>query len=227
MKQQKFDSEEALEIIAAMEAAQQEAQKENMGARLKELAYELEQLKRDHPEEYWEAAVTMDPMPTLIPRRGQEQKDWRVALEKRGIWIKGKGTGKHKGGRYFDPKLPLNKDIIEAWEGVKQLQYQMKDSDLPWAVELRNLPPLSEATVDQWEPWIILVLYAQTDQKPEENARAAGNIHERKKSQTADPKKNPTRAAVRNDLVRDLRTPQKGALLMLARDLDRVKGVEY
>jgi hypothetical protein len=221
MKQQKFDSEEALEIIAAMEAAQRETQKENMGARLKELAYELDQLEKDHPDEYWEAAVTMDPMPTLIPRRPSPQLEWRRELESKGVFLKGKR------GNLFDPTKPLNKDIIEAWEGVKGLQYQMKDSDLPWAVELRNLPPLSEATVDQWEPWIILVLYAQTDQRPEENARAAGKIHHRKKSQKADRKKNPTRADVRNDLVRDLRTPQKGALLMLARDLDRVKGVEY
>jgi len=222
-----MDDEKELAIIAAIVADQKEAQKKNMGELLKELAIELEQLKSDHPEEYWEAAVTMDPLPTVIPRRGKAQKDWRVDHEKRGIWIKGKGTDEHKGGRYFDPTFPLNKDIIRAWEGVKVLQYQMKDSDLPWAVELRKLPPLSEATVDQWEPWIIRVLYAQTDQKPEENAHAAGKIHHRKKSQKADRKKNPTRADVRNDLTRDLRTPRKGALLMLARDLDRVKGVEY
>jgi hypothetical protein len=221
MKQQKLDSEEALEIIAAMEAAQQEAQKENMGARLRELAYELQELIDTHPEEYWEAAVTMDPMPTFIPRRPSPQLEWRKELESKGVFLKGKR------GNLFDPTTPLNKDIIEAWEGVKGLQYQMKDSDLPWAVKLRNLPLLSEATVGQWEPWIIRMLYAQTNQKPEENAHAAGKIHLRKKSLKADRKKNPTRADVRNDLVRDLRTPQKGALLMLAKDLDRVKGVEY
>ena len=217
MRINKLNGEEAFEIIAAMEADQQEAQKKNMGARLKELAYELEQLKRDHPDEYWEAAVTMDPMPTFIPRRPLPQLKWRKELESKGIFIKGKR------GNLFDPKTKLNKDIIKAWEGVKGLQYQMKDSDLPWAVELRNLPLLSEATVGQWEPWIILVLYAQTDQKPEENAHAAQNIKRRKESQ----KTNPTTADIRNDLTRDLRTPKKGALLMLARDLDRVKGVEY
>ena len=105
MKEQKFDSEEALKIIAVMEAAQQESQKKNMGARLNEIAYELQGLMKNHPDEYWEAAVTMDPLPTVIPRRGKEQKDWRDAHEKRGVWIKGKGTGKHKGGRYFNPKL--------------------------------------------------------------------------------------------------------------------------
>ena len=212
MKQQKFDSEEALEIIAAMEAAQREAQKENMGARLKEIGYELQGLMETHPEEYWEAAVTMDPMPTLIPRRPSPQKAWRKKHKGKGILFKGKQ------GSFFDPNTQLNKDVIKAWEGVKQLQYQMKDSDLPWAEELRNLPPLSEATGPQWEPWIALMLYILNNQQSEVNAHAAKNIKHRKESQ----KTNPTTADIRN-----LLTPEKGALTMLAKDLDRVKGPVY
>ncbi len=223
MKENKWGSKEALEIIAAMEVAQSKEQKENMSVRLKELAHELQELMDNHPDEYWEAAVTMDPLPTVIPRRGKEQKDWRDAQEKRGVWIKGKGTGKHKGGRHFNPELPLNKDVIKAWEGVKQLQYQFKDSSLPWAEELRNLPSLSEATVPQWEPWIALMLYTLNNQQPEVNAHAAQNIKHRKESQKTDP----TTADIRNELMRDLLTPEKGALTMLAKDLDRVKGVEY
>ena len=67
------------------------------------------------------------------------------------------------------------------------------------------------------------MLYAQTDQKPEEHARAAEKNKHRKESQKTDP----TRADIYNELRRDLTTPENGALTMLAKDLDRVKGVEY
>jgi hypothetical protein len=218
MKQQKFDSEEALEIIAAMDAAQQEAQKKNMGARLKELAYELEQLKRDHPDEYWEAAVTMDPMPTLIPRRPLPQLEWRDEYESKGIFLKGKR------GSLFDPTLPLNKDIIEAWEGVKGLQYQMKDSDLPWAVELRNLPRLGEKTVPQWKKWIKAVWLSNHNQHPEKTAHAATNVRHRNTIKNiSDPDKRD--AAVFDRLWNEMVVVKKGALTMLAKDLDRVRGL--
>ena len=201
-----------------MEVAQSKEQKENMSVRLKELAHELQELKDNHPDEYWEAAVTMDPMPTLMPRRPADQKKWRDEQNEKGILIKGKR------GNLFDPKTKLNKDIIRAWEGVKGLQYQMKDSDLPWAVELRNLPPLGEKTVPQWKKWIRAVFLANHNQHPEKTAHAAENIRNRDAIKNiSDPDKRD--AAVFDRLWNEMVVVKKGALTMLAKDLDRVRGL--
>ena len=122
------------------------------------------------------------------------------------------------------PKTKLNKDIIKAWEGVKGLQYQMKDSDLPWAVELRNLPPLGEKTVPQWKKWIRAVFLANHNQHPEETAHAAKNIRNRDAIKNiSDPDKRD--AAVFDRLWNEMVVVEKGALTMLAKDLDRVRGL--
>jgi hypothetical protein len=160
----------------------------------------------------------MDPMPALIPRRPSLQLEWRRELESKGVFLKGKR------GNLFDPTLPLNKDIIEAWEGVKELQYQMKDSDLPWAVELRNLPPLGGKTVPQWKKWIRAVWLANHNQHPEKTAHAATNFRHRNTFKNiSDPDKRD--AAVFDRLWNEMVVVKKGALTMLAKDLDRVRGL--
>lgn len=219
MKTYKFNAKETQEFFEAAEADRLKQQKENMGETLKDISRKLQELMENHPDEYWEAAVSMDPLPTLLPRRPSPQKEWRDQHEEKGILLKGQR------GSFFDPTTPLNKDVVVAWENVKEFQFQMKDSEHWMAAELRDLPPLGEKTVAQWTPWIKMMFFALNNQQPEKNAHAAKNIHQRMKSRKSDPKSNPTKADVRNALLHDLLAPKKGALTMLAKDLDRVRGV--
>jgi len=239
MKQNKWSSEEVLvEIITSMAAAELEEQEKSIRERLGELSSRLQELMDNHPDEYWEAAGTMDPTPTLLHRRPLPQLEWRKEHEDRGILLKGKR------GNLFDPNLPLNKDVIEAWEVVKQLQHQHKDRPPPtsedlkkevepkgedvaalqWAEELRNLPPLGEKTVPQWKPWIRVAFLANHNQHPEKTAHAAENIRNRDAIKNiSDPDKRD--AAVFDRLWNEMVVVKKGALTMLAKDLDRVRGL--
>jgi len=229
MKENKWSSEEVLvEMITSMAAAELEEQEKSVRERLGELSNRLQELMENHPEEYWEASVTMDPIPTLLPRRPLPQKTWRGDHEDKGILLKGKR------GNLFDPNLPLNKDIIEAYESVQKFQEQMKDfhprqfkdpeRPWPWVEELRNLPPLGEKTVPQWKPWIRVALLANHNQHPEKTAHAAENIRNRDAIKNiSDPDKRD--AAVFDRLWNEMVVVEKGALTMLAKDLDRVRGL--
>ena len=229
MKQKKWSSEEVLvEIITSMEAAQLEEQEKSIRERLGELSNRLQELMESHPDEYWEATVLMEKVPANIPRRPLPQKEFLGDLKKRRVLLSGKR------GSMFDPSTPLNKDLIEAYETVQKFQEQMKDfhprqlkhpeRPWPWVEELRNLPPLGEKTVPKWKPWIRVAFLGNHNQHPEKTAHAAQNMRNRDTiKKISDPDKRDT--AVSDRLLDEMVVVRRGALTMLAKDLDRARGL--
>lgn len=209
MKEKKWDDPEFIKQFEQLEAQNLKRERESLPELLADLSFQLQQLMDNHPEEYWEAAIKMDRLPTLLPRRPAEQKEWRDEHTEKGIILSGKR------GRLFDPNKLINKDVVEAHEAVKQMQLQWKNCNNPYAKKQRALKPLSEDNVEEWWPFIKDAFMAIHKQCPEDTAHAAESIEDRLCVNPSD--EIPT--VVRTELCGDL----KGALKMLAKDLDRVR----
>ena len=236
----------ALKKIEKMEANNMESEKVMMPELLKDLAWQLGQLQQKHPAEYWEAALTMDLIPLLLPRKPARQKKWCDTLKKTGIIHSGKR------GRFFDPDSPINKDVWEAYNPLELIRAQFQPDTTPETKKLyslsfsmtgketkeiaekleklRSIPPvtpdknlerlcsLDPLTPDNVAEWKPFILEA---------FMANHNGHPEKTAHAAENtrlrikgrKSRPTDADVRNELRRDL----AAALKILARDLARVR----
>tara|TARA_R100000808_G_C2125211_1_gene135572 strand:+ start:286 stop:915 length:630 start_codon:yes stop_codon:yes gene_type:complete len=206
MKKKTWDDPEFIEQFKELEAQSLKSEKKKLPTLLADLSQRLQQLMENHPKEYWEAVITMDPIPTLLPRKPAAQKAWHNEHIEKGILLKGKR------GRFFDPTSPINQDVIEAYEAVQSMQFQWKNHDDPYSQNLKALEPLSEDNTSAWTRFIVDAYMALHKGRPEHTAHAAKCTRHRVSA-----RKSPTDADIRNELIRDL----KAALKVFARDLDR------